>query len=230
MNVVDIIIIIFLMFGFLIGWKRGFTRQILAVVGIFVSIILSYFLKDFVSTILYKICPFFNFGGYFEGVTALNLVIYEVLAFILVFSFIFIIYKIIIKLSSIIEKILNFTIILGIPGKILGGVAGVIENFIITFIVLYVLNLPILDFPYIKDSNIGKKILNNTPVMSDICSDTIKVYDEIAVLKDKYRGDADKTKLNNEIVNILLKYKFVSRDNVNYLISKDKLKNITIEI
>lgn len=230
MNVVDVVLIIFLLFGFLIGWKRGFTKQILAVVGIIISLVLAFMFKDHVSTLLYKVCPFFEFGGYFKGVTALNLVIYETIAFLLVFGILLIVYRIVIKISSFIEKILNATIILGIPGKILGGIAGVIENFIIAFIVLYVLNLPIIDFPFIKNSNFGNKILNNTPVISNICSDTLVVYDEIVSLKDKYSKDEDKTILNNEIVSLLLKHKFVNRNNIEYLIEHNKLKNVTIEI
>ena len=42
MNIVDKIIIIFLAFGALIGFKKGFTNQLVSLVGIFVILVLSY--------------------------------------------------------------------------------------------------------------------------------------------------------------------------------------------
>ena len=41
-NIVDIIILIILAFGALLGFKRGFTKQLVSLVGIFAIIILSF--------------------------------------------------------------------------------------------------------------------------------------------------------------------------------------------
>lgn len=229
MNVVDICIVILLLFGFFIGWSRGFTRQIVSVVGLILSIVLAFVFKDVISSFLYRICPFFDFGGYFKGVTSLNIVIYELIAFIIIFGLIMILYRIIVKLSSFLEKILNATIILGIPGKILGGIGGVLENFIIIFIILYVLNLPILNVTLVQKSNFATRILNNTPIISDVCKDTLQIYHEITRLKNEHSDDIDKTELNNEIVDLLLEHDFVSEDNVEYLIERGKLRNVKLE-
>ena len=43
MNVIDIFIIIFLGFGLFIGWKNGFTRQLISAVGFVLAVILAYF-------------------------------------------------------------------------------------------------------------------------------------------------------------------------------------------
>ena len=58
MNVVDIIILIFLAFGAVLGFKRGFTKQLVSLVGIFAIIILSFLLKNPVSVFLYNNLPF----------------------------------------------------------------------------------------------------------------------------------------------------------------------------
>ena len=65
MNIVDILIIIFILFGALLGFKRGFTRELLSLVGIFLILILSFILKNPISVFLYNNLPFFNFGGIF---------------------------------------------------------------------------------------------------------------------------------------------------------------------
>ena len=54
MGVVDIIIIIFLIFGALLGFKRGFTRELVSFIGMFAIIVLAFILKNPVSVILYK--------------------------------------------------------------------------------------------------------------------------------------------------------------------------------
>ena len=85
MNVVDIVILIFLAFGALIGFKKGFTNQLVSLVGIFAIIILSYFLKNPVSVFLYNNLPFVNFGGIFKDITVINILVYEVIAFFVIF-------------------------------------------------------------------------------------------------------------------------------------------------
>ena len=59
MNIIDIILILLLLMGGVIGFKNGVIRQTVSFVGFFIVVILSYFLKDFVSAILYKFVPFF---------------------------------------------------------------------------------------------------------------------------------------------------------------------------
>ena len=140
MSIIDIIILIFLGFGALLGFKRGFTIQLVSLVGIFVIIILSFIFKNPVSVFLYNNLPFVNFGGIFKDITVINILVYEVIAFFVIFVLLTLVFKILLKVTSLFEKILKWTIILGIPSKILGAVLGVIQNLIYVFIVLYILN------------------------------------------------------------------------------------------
>ena len=62
MNVLDIGIIIFIIFGGILGLKRGFTKELVEAVGFIVVIIIAYFLKNPLSVLMYEYLPFFNFG------------------------------------------------------------------------------------------------------------------------------------------------------------------------
>ena len=94
MNIVDIIILILLGMGALIGFKRGFTRQLVSLVGIFVILVLSFMLKNPISVFLYNNLPFFNFGGIFKDITVINILFYEIIAFLVIYFVLTIIFKI----------------------------------------------------------------------------------------------------------------------------------------
>lgn len=229
MNVVDLFIIILLLFGFLIGWHNGFIKQSVSTIGLVLVVCLAFLFKNPLSSLFYRFLPFINFSGAFKDVSVLNIILYEFLAFVITFCFLLFLFKILVKTSSIVEKILKATIILGIPSKILGGIVGIIENFIIAFIALYFLNLPMLNFNLINDSRFATEILNKTPVLSNICNDTLVLYDDIKTLKEEYIREIDKTELNNKILRLLLEQDFVSQENVDYLISHKKLNNVELE-
>lgn len=229
MNVVDILIIIFLAFGAIIGFKRGFTKQLLSFLGFILIVVLAFALKNPISVLLYENLPFFKFGGIFKGVTVLNILIYEVISFFLILSILMIILKLLLLVSSIFEKLLNMTIILGIPSKILGAIVGVLENFIVVFIILYVLSLPIFNINGLNDSKLKNDILNKTPILSKYIDNSIKVIDEFVGLKDKYQEATDSNSFNLEALNLLLKHKVITIESVDKLIEKDKLQINNIE-
>ena len=54
MNILDAVIIIFLIVGILAGFKRGFIKQCVLLLGVVVITVLSYNLRVPVSTFLYK--------------------------------------------------------------------------------------------------------------------------------------------------------------------------------
>lgn len=121
MNIVDACIILLLGLGFVIGFKRGFTKSIAKSAGFVLVIILAFILKNPLSEYMYQNLPFLSFWGIFKGVTVLNILLYEVIAFLVILALLSIILKMVIFATSIFEKILNMTIILGIPSKILGA-------------------------------------------------------------------------------------------------------------
>ncbi len=229
MGIVDIVILIFLAFGALIGFKRGFTRQLVSLVGIFVIIILSFLFKNPVSVFLYNNLPFFNFGGIFKDITVLNILVYEVIAFFIVFFVLTIIFRILVKITNIFEKILNATIILGIPSKILGAVLGVVQNLIYTFIILYILSLPTFNLTIIKDSKVGNLILDKTPILNKIANKTISVFNQVVELKEEYDTTTNVGEYNQKTLNIMIDSGVITEENAKRLIEKGKIKGVTIE-
>ncbi len=223
MNIVDVIIILLLLYGAVIGFKHGFTRQLVSFLGILVITVLAFYFKNYISVFLYEHLPFFKFGGIFKGVTVLNIALYEVIAFLIVFNILLIIFRILLTFTKIFEKILTFTIILGIPSKILGAVVGVIEYFIIVFIGLYVCSLPFFTGNILNGSKYADKILNSTPILSTHVSKTMKVFKEFEELKDKYEVMNQASEFNLETLDLFLKYKVITVESTERLINQKKL-------
>lgn len=224
MNIIDAIIILFLLVGVAIGFKRGFTKQILSFLGIFVVVILAFWLKNPVSIFFYEHLPFFKFGGILKGVTVLNIALYEFIALFVILSLLTIILKVLLFASSIFEKLLKFTIILGIPSKILGAFIGVVESFVWVFIILYVISLPVFNIAIVKDSKLRSGILKNTPILSHFADDTLKVIEEFTDLKEKYEQAPNANAFNKETLDLFLGYNIITIKSVDKLIEKNKLQ------
>lgn len=224
MNIIDIIIILFLILGAYIGFKQGFTKSLVSFLGILFVAIIAYFLKNPVSEFLMSFFPFFNFGGIIKGVTVLNIAVYEIIAFILVFSILMIALKVLLLATGILETILKFTIILGIPSKILGSIVGIVKHYVIIFFVLYFLSMPnFVDVEFIKNSNYREPILRNTPLLSNVAESTLKVLDEFKGLSDKYTDTENSNEFNLETLDLFLKYKVVTVDIVKKLENNGKI-------
>ena len=92
MGLVDVLIIIFILIGGALGWKRGVIKEAASALGIVLITVLSFIFKNPLSIILYENLPFFKFGGIFKGVTVLNIALYELIAFLIVFSILMILF------------------------------------------------------------------------------------------------------------------------------------------
>lgn len=224
MNIVDIIIIAFLLLGALVGWKQGFTKSLVNCVGYILIIIIAFLLKNPLSELMMTYLPFFDFFGAIKGITVLNIALYEILAFLIIFSLLLIVLKVLMVATSIFETILKFTIILGIPSKILGAILGFVKNYVITFMVLYILTLPMITGNEIlNDSKFTKPILESTPALSLLADKTLKVANDFATLKDEYTSSSSSNEFNLETLDLFLKYDIVQKDTVQKLIDKGKI-------
>lgn len=230
MNIVDLIIIIFILFGAVLGFKRGFTKSLVSALGFVATIVFAFLLKNPVSVMLYENLPFFKFGGILKGVTVLNIALYEILAFVIVLAILGIVLKLLLLATSIFEKVLTATIILGIPSKIAGAVVGAIEFFVIAFAALYILSLPVINLGIVNQSKFKDKILNNTPILSNFVDESMKVVEEFASIKDKYNdNNSNAEQFNKEVLDLFLKYDVVKVESVDKLVEKDKLQINNIE-
>lgn len=229
MNLVDIAIIVVLILGAVVGYRRGFTTQLLSLCGFVVIVVAAFLFKNPVSMYLYEHLPFFNFPGILSGISVINILLYEAIAFFIVFIGLYLVFKVILMVSHIFEKFLSMTILLGLPSKILGAILGILENYLVAFIILYIISLPIFNINIIKDSRLRMTILEKTPVLNLYANSTVKVGSEFWVLAEKYKSGTDSEQFNLETLNILLKYKVTSVDSVDRLVEKNKIQINNIE-
>ena len=134
MAVLDGIIIILIVLGILYGTKKGFLNGIISLVGLFVSFIMALLLRSVVADVLLKGMPFLKFSGSYKGITSLNILFYEAIAFILVFMFLLSALGLILKITGIIQKVIDYSVVLTLPSKILGVLVGIINALIISYI------------------------------------------------------------------------------------------------
>lgn len=221
MNIVDIIILVFIVLSAFVGFSRGFFKQTIMFVGTILVICLSFIFKNPLSLFMYKNLPFFKFGG----LTSLNILLYEILAFIILIVVLSIVLVILVKITGIVEKILKVTIILAIPSKLLGMLVGIIESIVILYFVLFILSLPIIKVPYLNESKYAKIIMDKTPILSSVCDNIMKAFDEISEFtEENLKLNFDVNKANKDILEIILKNRVATSDNVRYLVEKDKIK------
>ena len=124
MNLMDVVCILIILLFTVWGFKRGVIKSIVQLVGTCTVLVLAFVFKDFIANLLMDFLPFYNFGGVFNGISSINILIYELIAFILLFVIFYCILSIIVNLAGIVEKLLKLTIILAIPSKILGALLG----------------------------------------------------------------------------------------------------------
>lgn len=220
--IIDIILILVLVMGAIVGFKRGVIKSATMFIGAIIVIVLAYSLKNPVSKILYSFLPFFNFAGDFAGLTTLNIIIYEAIAFVLVYVLLMAILQIIIKITGVFETILNFTIILGIPSKLLGAVFGFFEAYLFLFVAIFLLNQIPATNEIVTESTFASKIASSSPILSDITSSYYDAFEEIISIKDQNRND--KEEYNRKCLDILLKYGIVDISSAEELIQSGKLQ------
>lgn len=221
MNILDALIIVFLILGILGGLRRGFIKQTVLLIGLVAILVISYYLKNPVAAFLYKHLPFFKFNGIIKGVSVINILLYELIAFLIVFSILYLILRIILKITGLIESLLKATIILGFISRILGGIVGLIESYIIVFIILFVASAPFINLSGLEESKVANFILDHTPVMSSAVYNTRTAIKEVADLGDTYKHNSKE--FNNKAIELFVKYEIISQENVDYLREKGKI-------
>ena len=231
MSLIDIGIIIIVLIGIILGLKRGFTKQLVCSLGTVLSIIFAFIFKNKISVLLYSNLPFYKFGGILKGVTILNILLYELIAFLLVFLILSIIFKLLSFLTTVLESVLTASLIFGIPSRILGAVLGFVESYVFVFVLLFIFTLPVFQFnDYItKNSKFADKILLNTPIVSNYTKNAVDIANEFAELKDKFKNEENTMRFNQDTLRLFLKYKVVTVESVETLVKKDKLKIDAIE-
>lgn len=221
-SLVDAIIILLILMGGIVGYKNGFIKEGMQFVGMLFIVIVSFLLKDSLMVLLYENLPFFNFFGFIKGISAINILFYQLIAFLIIFLALTFILKVLIVITGFIEWMLKLTIFLKIPSKILGIFVGILEFYVYTFIILYVLNMPVFNLSYVADSKYGEAILNNTPILSTMVDDTVKAYTDVwEIIKNK--DDMTNAEVNTLVLVKLLDNKLITVDSAKKLVDANKI-------
>ena len=178
MNIIDVIIILIILCGAVVGLKRGVLNELVMTVGFLLVFVISYFLKNPVAEFLSLNLPFFNFGSGGGSSVALNIIFYQIISFVIVFCIVMFLFRILLSITGFIEKILKFTIILGIPSKILGFIVGAVEGYILAFLFIFALNQPILNIDVVNQSKLKEPMLTKTPVLTNLISNVKNTVDK----------------------------------------------------
>lgn len=223
LSIIDAIILLVILLGGVIGFKEGVIKRLTSVIGLVVVVILSFMLKNFISVLFYENLPFFNLWGIFKGIQVVNIIFYEVLAFIIVSSVLMLMYRVLLMITGVVEKILKATIILSIPSKILGFFVGLIENYIWVYIGLFILTLPVFNINDIYNSKVAMFIMRETPVLSKYTGKTVGIYQEIYDIIDN-KGNKSTEEVNKEALEVMLKYEIITVESTDKLIEKNKIE------
>ena len=222
LNIVDAIIILIILLGGVIGFKEGIIKKLTSVIGLILVVILSFTLKNYLSVIFYENLPFFDLWGAFKGIQVLNIIFYEMLAFLIIASVLTLVYRLLLGVSGLIEKILKATIILSIPSKTLGFFAGLLENYIWVYLFLFVLTLPVINIKEIRESNLATSILEKTPILSKYTNKTLAIYNDLYDIIDN-KDNKTNEQVNESAMDLMLKYEIITPSSARKLIDKNKV-------
>ncbi|MBE4908209.1 CvpA family protein [Bacillus luteolus] len=165
----DLILIIILLMGFLIGLKRGFILQIVHLTGFIVAFIVAYVYSGDLAPAIKLWVPYVTLGDnetitfLFES-TNLEAAYYRAIAFAMLFFGTKVILQIV---GSMLDFLAHLPILKQINGWA-GGMLGFIEIYLLVFIVLYIGALMPIETVqgYIQESFMAKTIVQNTPIFS----------------------------------------------------------------
>ncbi|MBE6157052.1 MAG: CvpA family protein [Firmicutes bacterium] len=223
--VVNIILIAFIILGTYAGFRKGLIKSLVSFIGLVAIVILSYSLRVPLAGFLIDKLPFFGFSGILEGLTSLNILLYNVIAFIVIFILLYCVLNIVLAVTGFIDTLLKFTVIWIIPSKIGGAIVGFLESWIFLYLILFVLAQFSFSAGLISDSKISDIILNNTPVVGNYLGGAQKAAKEIYEGIEKYTNDETKTTedLNLYILQIEINYDLITSDKANELMQIGKI-------
>lgn len=221
-GIIDAIILLLILLGGIVGFKEGAIKKLTSVVGLVLVVVLSFMLKNKISFYFYENLPFLDLWGVFKGIQVLNVVFYEVLAFLIIASVLMLIYRILLGITGLIEKVLKATVILSIPSKLLGFVVGMIESYIWVYVVLFILTLPVINLKEVYTSKVANYIMTETPYLSKYTNKTVEVYSNLYEIIDK-RDNKSNEQINEEAMELMLNYDIITVESAEKLIKRNKV-------
>ena len=205
MNLVDIFFLLIILVCGLIGLKRGFFKELVLTVGYIILLIVSYKLITPTTNLIISLVK--------VGNNPLNLLIYQIIAFLVVFIILGIIFQLIVFLTNILEKLLNVTIVLGIFSKILGFILGLVKGVIVAYLLSLLFTLPMFNnIAMFRNSTVKSELLTKMPNIK-----LNKIVNEISKL------DINSNDFNKQVLQILIKYNILTKEKVIDMVKSGQL-------
>lgn len=223
LNVLDVIFILFILAAGIVGMKRGFFKELVMTIGYFLVIIIAFSLKNPLAEFLSIKLPFITFTGYLRGMSVLNIVIYQFIAFIIIFTILMLIFNLLLRLTNIFEKLLNMTIVLGMISKFFGFVLGIVNGVIMVFVVSMFLSIPSFDHEIIRESKVKTVVLEKTPVLTKFSQPLIKSFEDLYDLGQTYKNNENKEEVNQKAIQVMIDNKLITQTYVERLVEEGKL-------
>lgn len=166
---IDLILFVLLVFGVLMGLKRGFILQFFHLTGSIVALVIAMLYYDAISPRLELWVPFPELPAdaawaVFLGESSIENAFYNAAAFLLIFMAVRILLHI---LASMLDFVAELPVLSSV-NKLFGGVLGFVEVYLILFLFLYVGALLPIEFvqTMLDRSEIAAFTIENTPYLS----------------------------------------------------------------
>lgn len=166
---VDFILLILLIFGFLMGLKRGFILQAFHLIGFIISFVVATLYYDKIAERLSLWIPYPELSdgstwASFLQSTSMQDAFYNAIAFAIIFFSVKVLLQII---ASMLDFVASLPVLRSF-NKIGGSVLGFLEVYLILFVILFILALTPMENiqNMINDSSIALFIIEHTPYLS----------------------------------------------------------------
>ena len=222
-NIFSIVIVLLILLCGVLGSKRGILKELVIIVGTIVVFAIAFFLKDPIASFFCTYLPFFNFRIPLGNLISLNIIFYQLIAFLLVVIVLRLVLQILIDVTGIFSKIINATIILALPNKLLGFVVGLLEGYILMFIILNVIAIPMSGSELFMSSGVRQFIVNDSPVLKDCLGGLNYAIEDVLSLS----SNDDRNTNDLKVIDIMLKYKTVSVEFMDNVKETGKLDDIS---
>ncbi len=222
-NIFSVVIVLLILLCGVLGSKRGILKELVVIVGTIVVFAIAFFLKDPIASFFCTYLPFFNFKIPIGNLVSLNVIFYQLIAFLLIVIVLRLVLQILIDVTGIFSKIINATIILALPNKLLGFVVGILEGYILMFIILNVIAIPMSGSELFMSSGVRRFIVNDTPVLKDCLGGLNYAIDDVLSLS----SNDDRNTNDLKVIDIMLKYNVVSTEFMDNVKETGKLDSIS---
>ena len=223
---IDFIIVAIIIIGGYRGFKYGGISAAVNLVGTIFVFVAAFYLKNPIAVLMYENLQFYKFGGMFNGISSLNILFYEAVAFVIAMIIFIVIIALIVKLTHLLDKIINMTMILALPSKLLGLVLGALQYYVVVYFVLFILLQIPFTGKYITESTVVHGIVDKTPLLSNVTNELYTTYNEVYDVCKKNDNKQDREQADYEALDVLMKHEIVTPKSVKKLKEKKKI-NIT---